>query len=142
MKTKFNFNRIALVLLMTLFTIAGGNKLFAGDKNPPELKDFIIIIEETEDGLMMRGAKGCAWINLSFSLKEYVPQAVDEFGMTELEDSSDTAPELADFLFKIIKTENGITIKGLKGTAWSELKSSLNKNEKVVITQTGVTSLD
>ena len=49
---------------------------------------------------------------------------------------------LADFLFTMTKTKNGIELKGTEGTAWTELKFSLAENKKQVINQLGITSLN
>jgi hypothetical protein len=68
---------------------------------------------------------------------------VDEYGMTELKNVSENKDEkLADFLFTITKTENGIELKGIEGTAWAELKFSLDENQKQAIDQFGMTSLN
>ena len=86
---------------------------------------------------------GSAWLDLSFSLNNDRPQAVDEYGMTELKNVSENKDEkLADFLFTITKTENGIELKGIEGTAWTELKFSLAENKKQAIDQFGMTSLN
>src|SRR5690606_28993543 len=108
-----------------------------------ELKDFKLIVEKTDNGIKMKSEKGSAWIDLAFSLNNYQPQAVDEYGMTELKKVSENKDgNLADFLFTITKTENGIELKGIEGTAWTELKFSLAENKQQAIDQFGMTSLN
>mgnify|MGYP003645282456 CR=1 FL=1 len=142
MKTKFNFRKPFSIMIMALLFLTATSKLIAQEKTS-ELKDFKIIIEKTDNGIKMKSEKGSAWINLSFSLNNYRAQAVDEYGMTELKSVSDNKDEnLADFLFTITKTKNGIELKGIEGTAWTELKFSLAENKKQVINQLGITSLN
>jgi len=63
--------------------------------------------------------------------------------MTELEkNSSDKDANLADFLFTISKTENGIVLKGIEGTAWTDLTFSLDENGRQAIDQLGMTKLN
>jgi len=123
--------------------LTGSSELVAQEKKSTDLKDFKVIIEKTENGIKMKSAKGSAWIDLSFSLNNYRPQAVDEYGMTNLDKvSTNKDKNLADFLFTITKTENGIELKGIEGTAWIELKFSLAENKKQAINQFGMTSLN
>ena len=127
---------------MALLFLTGTAELIAQNKTA-ELKDFKLIIEKTDNGIKMRSEKGSAWIDLSFSLNNYRPQAVDEYGMTDLKKVSENKDEkLADFLFTITKTENGIELKGIEGTAWTELKFSLADNKQQAIDQFGMTSLN
>lgn len=141
MKTKFNFRKPFSIMIMALLFLTATSKLIAQEKKT-ELKDFKIIIEKTGNGIKMKSEKGSAWINLSFSLNNYRAQAVDEYGMTEFKSVSKNKDEnLADFLFTITKTKNGIELKGIEGTAWTELKFSIAENKKQVINQLGITSL-
>ena len=87
----------------------------------------------------MKSLKGSAWVETSFKIKNYVPQAIDEYGMTELKKvSSKKDSNLADFLFTITRTEDGIVLKGIEGTAWSDLSFSLAENGKQTIDQLGM----
>lgn len=142
MKTKMNFKRPFSMILMGLLFLTATSGLIAQEKKA-ELKDFKVIVEKTDNGIKMKSEKGSAWIDLSFSLENDQPQAVDEYGMTELKNISENKDEkLADFLFTITKTENGIEIKGIEGTAWTELKFSLAENKQQAIDQFGMTSLN
>ena len=142
MKTKMNLKRPIATLIMTLFLLTGTSELIAQEKMT-ELKEFKVIVEKTDNGIKMKSENGSAWIDLSFSINNYRPQAVDEYGMTELKSVSENKDKnLADFLFTITKTENGIELKGIEGTAWTELKFSLAENKKQAINQFGMTSLN
>lgn len=140
MKTKLKFIRPFSTLLIMLFFLTTTSVLIAQEKKA-DLKDFKIIVEKTETGIKMKSVEGSAWIDLSFSLNNNQLQAVDEFGMTELKTVSKKYDKnLADFLFTITKTKNGIELKGIEGTAWTELKFSLAENEKHTINQFGLIS--
>ncbi|MFA5436136.1 MAG: hypothetical protein WC372_08885 [Candidatus Neomarinimicrobiota bacterium] len=105
----------------------------------PNLKAFKIVVEKTGTGIKMKSLEGSAWLDLLFSLNNYRPQAIDEYGMTALNAvSSNKDAGLADFLFTVTKTENGIELKGIEGTAWTELSFSLAENEKQAIDQNGL----
>jgi len=80
---------------------------------------------------------------LSFTINNDRPQAIDEYGMTDLDNvSSNKDSNLADFLFTITRTDKGIEFKGLEGTAWTDLSFSLAENGKQAIDQNGMTKLD
>jgi len=119
------------------------NEVNANQATSKNLKDFKIVFEKSARGIQMRSLQGTAWIDLSFSLENNKPQAINEYGMTTLQkgaSSKDAA--LANFLFTITKTENGITLKGIEGTVWTGLSFSLTKNSKQVVNQYGVTTID
>ncbi|MCU0328460.1 MAG: hypothetical protein MUE53_05670 [Chitinophagales bacterium] len=103
-------------------------------------KEFKITIEKTDNGLEMQSHKGSAWIDLSFSITNDKPQAIDEYGMTQLgKVSTNKDSKLADYLFTITKTKDGISLKGIEGTAWKELSFSFKKNGRQTIDQFGMT---
>ncbi|HEA20635.1 hypothetical protein LCGC14_1636280 [marine sediment metagenome] len=138
MKAKLNFTRPMLNLLIAVFVLTASSKFLAQEKKSTDLKDFKIVVEKTENGIKMQSVEGSAWIDLSFSLNNDRLQAIDEYGMTELDKiSSDKDANLADFLFTITRTENGIVLKGIEGTAWTDLSFSLPENGKREIDQYG-----
>ena len=49
---------------------------------------------------------------------------------------------LADYLFTLTKTKDGIILKGIEGTAWGELTLPLTENKKQEINQNGVKDLN
>jgi len=143
MKTKLNFNQIILNLLSIVFFLAASSNLTAQEKKTIDLKDFKIIVEKTYNGIKMKSVEGIAWIDLSFNLENDQTQAIDEYGMTEVNKvSSKKDSNLADFLFTITKTYNGIKLKGIEGTAWLDLSFSLTKNKKQAFDQYGMTVLN
>ena len=87
-------------------------------------ENFELNIRTSNDQVVLISKKGSAWKKLTFSTNN-LPQAIDEYGMTELEnevnkrDKSDKT--LADYKF-ILNIEKGeIILKGLEGSVWKEL---------------------
>ncbi|WP_299388314.1 hypothetical protein [uncultured Lacinutrix sp.] len=143
MKTKLNFKKLISNTLIALFILTASSELVAQEKKSNDLKNFKVVVEKTDNGIKMQSVEGSAWIDLSFSINNDRPQAIDEYGMTELNKiSSDKDSNLADFLFTITKTENGIVLKGIEGTAWTDLSFSLLENGKQAIDQFGMTKLN
>ena len=125
------------VLTFVLLFITIGQEVSA-QQDKPELKDFELTLTSTEKGISLKSVEGSAWVNLSFSLKNYKPVAVDEYGMTKLKRvSKKKDPKIADFLFTVIRTEDGYELKGIEGTSWTDLKFSLGENETMTIDQFG-----
>ena len=143
MKTKLNFRKLITNTLMAAFVLTASSELIAQEKKADDLKSFKVVVEKTENGIKMQSIKGSAWVDLSFSINNDKPQAIDEYGMTELNKiSSDKDSNLTNFLFTITKTENGIVLKGIEGTAWTDLSFSLLENRKQAIDQFGMTKLN
>ena len=139
MKTKLNFRWLFLQMLIAYFMIAMRSESMTQGQNSTDFKAFKITIEKTADGLRLQSLEGSAWIDLSFDIKNYNPQAIDEYGMTRLGKVSKIKdPNLADYLFTITKTQDGITLKGIEGTAWKEVTFSLQNNAKQSIDQFGM----
>lgn len=140
MKTKSNIERILSKTLIAFFAITFSSESMGQEEIPTDLREFEITIEQSDNGLKMQSSKGSSWINLGFSLDNDKPLAIDEYGMTELENvSTNKNLKLADYLFTIIKTKDGFTLTGIEGTAWKELSFSLPKNSKQSINQFGMT---
>jgi len=128
---------------MAAFVLTASSELIAQEKKADDLKSFKVVVEKTENGIKMQSIEGSAWVDLSFSINNDKPQAIDEYGMTELNKiSSDKDSNLTNFLFTITKTENGIVMKGIEGTAWTDLSFSLLENRKQAIDQFGMTKLN
>jgi len=143
MKTKLNFKKLTTNLLTAVFVLTASSNLIAQEKKSNDLKNFKVVLKKTNDGIKMQSVDGSAWIDLAFSINNDRPQAIDEYGMTELNKvSSKKDSNLADFLFTITKTENGIVLKGIERTAWTDLSFSLAKNGKQAIDQFGMTKLN
>jgi len=143
MKTKLNIKRLIPNLLIAVFILTAHSEVHAQEKKSTDLKDFKVVIEKTDNGIKMTCENGCAWKELTYSINDNKPQAVDEYGMTELnKNSTDKDSNLTDFLFTLTKTEKGIELKGIEGTAWTELSFSLSKNKQQAINQMGMTKLN
>jgi hypothetical protein len=143
MKTRFKFKKLITNTLIAVFILTASSELIAQEKKSDNLNSFKVVVEKTDNGIKMQSVEGSAWVDLSFSISNDRPQAIDEYGMTELNKiSSDKDSNLADFLFTITKTENGIVLKGIKGTTWTDLSFSLLKNGKQAIDQFGMTKLN
>ena len=143
MKTKIIFKGLVANLLMTVFLLSSCSESISQKKELTDLKDFKIVVEKTEDGIRMQSLEGSAWIDLSFNLKDDKPQAIDEYGMTDLDKVSDEKDaNLADFLFTITKTESVIILKGIEGTVWTDLSFSLTDDGKQAFDQFGMAELD
>ncbi|ULQ51722.1 hypothetical protein [Flavihumibacter fluvii] len=140
MKTKPTLKSLFTKSFIAVFILTLNFGLMAQNQNSSDVKDFKIKIEKTDNGIKMQSLKGSAWVDLSFSLPNDKPQTIDEYGMTTLDKvSSDKDVNLADFLFTITKTKNGIKLTGIEGTAWKELSFTLTKNGQQMIDQFGMT---
>jgi hypothetical protein len=143
MKIALKVKKLTLNTIIALFFLTATSELIAQDKKSDDLKYFKVVVEKTDNGIKMQSVEGSAWVDLSFSINNDQPQAIDEYGMTELNKiSSDKDSNLADFLFTITKTENEIVLKGIEGTTWTDLRFSLLKNGKQAIDQFGMTKLN
>ena len=137
-------NRILNIFLRSLFfltflVLGLATNLSAQKKQHADESEFTIVIEKTNDGLKLVSPSGSAWKELSFALNNYQPQAIDEWGMTQLgKVSTERDAKLANYLFTIMKTDKGISLKGLDGTSWTELGFSLAGNGKQMINQDGM----
>ncbi|REL23930.1 hypothetical protein DYD21_20690 [Rhodohalobacter sp. SW132] len=138
-------HHIIMHSLLAVFLIAGLSA-FTNDSESSELSDFLFVVNTTNDQILLNCKKGCAWTELSFSAKtngNY--QAVDQFGMTTTETSKivEDSSDLSEFLFKIQKTNNGISLLGLEGSAWTELSFSCYAyNCGQAVDQYGMTNID
>lgn len=140
MSTKTTCVSFLMPALIAVFSLVLGAESMAQGEDSTELKDFEITIEKTDRGIQMQSSNGSAWLDLSFTLSPDTPQAVDEWGMTGLDDvSADKVPRLADYLFTISYSTNGkVSLTGLEETAWKELSFTLPENGKQAINQFGM----
>lgn len=130
-------------LLFALIFLIISAKSNAQEKKNSDQKKFKVIVEKTSEGITMKCIEGSAWTDLSFSLNNGRPQAIDEYGMADLNNSNTTKDaNLADFLFTVVKTRKGIELRGINGTSWKTLSFSLAKNVPQAIDQDGMTSLN
>ena len=140
MKTKLILNKLGKSLHVLLFAAIFISVSHAQEKSNAEFKDFKITIENTEKGLNLVSTKGSAWNELHFEVLPYKPLTIDAYDETEPNKrKKKKKAELADYIFTIIKTKDGISLTGLKGTAWETLSFSLVENGKQTINQYGMT---
>jgi hypothetical protein len=140
MKTNSTFSKLFSQMLIAVCLFILSAEIRAQKLSNSALKGFEITIEKTDKGLKMHSSEGSAWIDLSFSLTADKPQAIDEYGMTSVgQVNSEKDPKLADYLFTITDTKDGITLAGIEGTAWKVLNFTLSDNGKQTINQFGMT---
>lgn len=138
MNKTFNFKRRIINLVIAAIFFTASSQLIAQEASA-DLKSFKISIENTNDGIKLTSLEGSAWTDLGFSLKNGKAQAIDEYGMTILNNVASLKDEtLADFLFTITKSSTGLVLKGIEGTAWKDLNLSLALNQKQIINQLGI----
>jgi hypothetical protein len=104
--------------------------------------NFLILVETTDDGVKFSGEAGCAFTQLTFTLRPGRKQAVNQYGMTSIEEHKDPMDDkLANFLFTVKRTKDGLEFEGLKGTAWQELTFSCSDTGcKQLIDGSGMTN--
>jgi hypothetical protein len=140
MKKESKFKSLLMAALLALLVTTLSCKSIAQKQVSADLKEFKITIEKTENGLALQSHKGSAWIDLSFTLADDQPQGIDEYGMVQLDKASPNKDaNLANYLFAITKTKDGIKLTSREGTAWKELSFTLPKNKKQTINQFGMT---
>ncbi len=128
MKTTSKFSVLPFYLLISLL-FATSSKVIAQNQSVA-LKDFKIIIEKTKTGIKMKGIEGSAWQELSFSLNNDQSQTITPYGMVDTHKIPvNNSTKFPDYIFTITKTDKGIELKGIKGTAWTNLSFSLTQKQ-------------
>lgn len=135
---------LQIILVMVFFLAATSSNLLAQTKVEPEKNKFTIVVEASRTEVILHCPSGCAWERLSYTLNDRTRnQAIDEFGTTKLGEVNLFKDEkLANFLFTIEPTSNGFSLKGLEGTAWTDLNFSVGLNQKRAFNQFGTTELE
>lgn len=144
MKTISNLTVTLIKLSLMAFIFVGTNSLMAQDIKPGDLNDFKLVVENTKTGFSMQSIEGTAWKKLSFKINNNQAQGIDEYGMTDLDQVSPKKDaNLADFLFTITKTNKGVELKGIEGTAWETLSMTLSfDGEKFIVDQFGIKTIN
>lgn len=107
-------------------------------KTSNDVSKFEILVETTKDGLKLTCKQGAAWKEVSFSLYLDQVQAINQFGMTEVNEKSEQVDKLASFLFTVKKTKNSIVLNGISGTSWKNLSFSCDDKCSQLIDQDGM----
>lgn len=137
MKIKYHLTRTLVNLSLTFLLLTVSTVAFSQNQSKV-LNQFKLRMEKTDKGIEIHSLEGSAWSNLSFSLSDNQQQAVDEYGMAELDKSTGNDPKLADFLFTISESKNRVILKGIQGTAWKELSFTLSRGQEQTIDQLGM----
>ena len=135
---KIPMKSINTLISLIACTLIMGTSILNAQESTPDLKNFKISIEKKGNEVILKCEEGCAWIDLTYENK-LEAQAIDEYGMTELNASkSEKDSKLTDFLFTLTKTKSGLSLKGIEGTAWTDLSFNLHKGQKQMINQYGM----
>ncbi len=138
---------LVVALLFVIFIKTFDSRPVTQKEKIADLKGFTITIEMTERGVKLHSLEGSAWLDLELYPLTKRALAFDEYGMAAASDSgmtdfvkpvTDFDPNLADYLIAIAKTENGVVLKGLEGTAWKTLSFTLQVGDKQSINQNGM----
>ena len=118
----------------------------------PRVSTFLLLFENTENGIKIKGGKGSAFEELSFPLAEDQTQEIDQFGLRNSNDRvrGVNNENLVSFRFTVQKTKEGFVLEGIEGTAWKRLNircgnrlsiPASRQNCTVMIDQKGTLSL-
>lgn len=119
------------ILIIGAITLYVGSLFMSPIQQTTESSSFVISIKTNGNKIILESEKGTAWKDLTYTLideKDKI-QVVDEYGVGSLEKvSKNKDNSLANFLFKIEKTAQGLRLKGIEGTAWKNLSFTLADN--------------
>ncbi|WP_435415478.1 M56 family metallopeptidase [Polaribacter aestuariivivens] len=99
-----------------------------------KISEFNITVEKNDETIILKCTNGCAWTDVSFTLRKNKSQAVDKFGMTGISEKS----EKSDFKFIMTNNGNELNLKSSKGTAWITLNFSAENNKMAKLDQFGI----
>ena len=125
------FSTIFLLILL----IASNYNAYSQKKPTDKLSDFVIVISQNDKAIVLESSKGCAWKELIFETQK--EQGIDNFGMS----NDYNAKKDLKFYFTIVRTKTEFLLKGIKGTAWKELRFSIKNNKKFEVTKFGVKAI-
>ena len=103
-----------------------------------ETSEFILLVENTKDGIKLTSNEGCAFTTLTFTLREGQVQEIDQFGMRSANDKVVKDKSLASFRFTVKKTKDGFAFEGIEGTSWKKLSFTCPVNTSQLIDQNGM----
>jgi hypothetical protein len=122
-------------IFLLILLIASDNNAYSQKKPSDKLFDFVIVISQNDKKIVLESSKGCAWKELNFKTQK--EQGIDNFGMS----NDYNAKKDLKFYFTIIRTKTEFLLKGIKGTAWKELRFSIKNNKKYEVTKFGVKAI-
>ena len=82
---------------------------------------FLILVQTGKDNVTLTCTEGCAFKQISFSLKEGQKQEIDAYGMKSSGNAVSHMNGLPYFSFTMQRNGNGLAFEGLTGTAWTKL---------------------
>lgn len=132
---------IRIVLLLVICWLPAQSLL--AQNNDPSKSDFLIDINNTDNKVVFKCYKGCAWKELSYKSATWKdPIWIDQYGINSTSEQFSSDPSLIEFKFYLAKTEDKVFLKGVKGTAWVNLNFTLPDKEKQAINQLGMTRVE
>ncbi len=143
MTTKTKSKKQTIYLLIAIATLFVAAFLLKNQKKSTESNDFHLVIGSTEDGIKLKSSEGSAWKELTFNLEVGDSQAINEYGMTDLDEKSEPSEssestKLTHYLFVITKTETGINLNGIEGVSFKNLSLSASGEIKLTINNSNI----
>jgi len=103
------------------------------DSEPSATNNFLASVERTENSIRLKCYDCYRWADLKLKLNtEYI---INDFGF-----SQGKTIDSDKYAFSIKATKNEVVFKGLKNTAWKDLKFTLNNDSKQFFNQLGMVS--
>lgn len=140
MKTATSFT-ILRFLFCCIFILGVSSQVSAQEEDNNDLTEFLIKIEATKSHIKLNCVTGCDWKELQYTTTSAnLMQAINRSGMADLtERDLLREADSTDFIFLIERTNIGLTLKGLEGTAWKELSFNCPEGECIqMIDQMGM----
>lgn len=132
-------NVISLLFTGVFMISISSNDSFAQDGKSVKVTPFEIYVTQTNAGIDLICKQGCAWKRLAFNTpNKYKPQGINQLGMTPISASEEPDDDNQSFQFTIQKTNEGMSLSSLNGTAWESLSFSIKDGQKRKLTELGV----
>ena len=134
---------IFILVAVVCFGISANAKFLANNSENAQTEcsstsNFLLLIENTENGIKITSTQGCAFKELRFSLKEGQKQEIDQNGMRNSNDRVVQDDNLASFCITIQKSKEGLVLEGIDGTAFKRLSFSCRIGQSQLIDQNGM----
>ena len=132
---ELNMKKLFLILVAV---ICFGKFVNAQTESASKASNFLLLIENTNDGIKLTSKKGCAFKELSLTLKKGESREINQFGVRgeKAKVRLDDETNFASFRFKITKKNDGtgleVALEGIEGTTWKELSFSIPKSGKLI----------
>lgn len=132
-------NATYLLLAGIFMILLPSNDSFAQEEKSIKVTPFEIYVTQTNEGVDLICDQGCAWKRLAFNTpNKYKPQGINQLGMTQISGAEQSDDDTDNFLFTIQKTNEGVSLSSLNGTAWRSLSFSIKNGQKRKLTELGV----